>query len=119
MHSRPSPATVLEVGCSSGFFLRELQARLPGHLILGSDYRRGTLETLAKRVSNIPLTQFDLTRCPLPDNFTDVVVLLNVLERIEDHKAAIASYFGSYVRAAPLSSRSPQAPTSTTSMIAC
>jgi len=72
------PATVLEIGCSSGFFLQELQARLPGHLIVGSDYTRGTLEVLAKHVSNVPLIQFDLTRCPLPDNFADVIVLLNV-----------------------------------------
>ena len=41
----------------------------------------------------IPLIQFDLTRCPLPDNFADVVVLLNVLEHIGDHEAAVRHLF--------------------------
>jgi SAM-dependent methyltransferase len=87
------PATILEIGVSSGFLLQEIKARLPAHLVVGSDYTRGTLEALAKRVSNVPLIQFDLTRCPLPDNFADVIVLLNVLEHIEDHRSAIAQLF--------------------------
>ncbi len=86
-------STILEVGCSSGFLLREMLARLPHHRIFGSDYTRGTLEALARRVPDIPLIQFDLTTCPLPDAFVDVVVLLNVLEHIDNHEAAAAQLF--------------------------
>jgi SAM-dependent methyltransferase len=90
--TRPS-SIVLEIGVSSGFLLRELIMRLQGHLIVGADYTRGTLNVLGARLANVPLIQFDLTRCPLPDNFADLVVLLNVLEHIEDHVAAVGELY--------------------------
>jgi SAM-dependent methyltransferase len=86
-------ATVLEVGCSSGFLLRDLLAKLPNAKIIGADYTWGTLEALGKRLPGVPLLQFDLTRCPLPDAFADATVLLNVLEHIRDHEAAIRHLF--------------------------
>ena len=88
-----SPSLVLEVGCSSGYLLRELVARLPGHRIVGSDYVRETLEPLGRRLPGVPLLQLDLTRCPLGDDFADVVVALNVLEHIADDERAIAELF--------------------------
>ncbi len=84
---------VLEIGCSSGFLLRELIAKLPGHCIVGADYTRGTLEDVGRRFPGVPLLQFDLTRCPLPDDFADVIVLLNVLEHIDDDEVAIAQLY--------------------------
>ncbi|MCP4305550.1 MAG: methyltransferase domain-containing protein [bacterium] len=89
----PAPSTVLEIGCSSGFLLNALLERYPEHLVVGSDYTRGTLEALGQRLPHAPLVQFDLTRCPLPDGFADVTVLLNVLEHIEDDEAAVAHLF--------------------------
>jgi SAM-dependent methyltransferase len=86
-------STVLEIGCSSGFLLRDLVAQLPGHRIFGADYTRETLESLGSRLPGVPLVQFDLTQCPLSANFVDVIVLLNVLEHIEDHEAALAQLF--------------------------
>jgi SAM-dependent methyltransferase len=86
-------STVLEIGCSSGFLLRDLIAQLPDHRIFGADYTRETLEVLGGRLPDVPLVQFDLTQCPLPANFVDVIVLLNVLEHIEDHEAALAQLF--------------------------
>jgi SAM-dependent methyltransferase len=88
-----SPSTILEIGCSSGFLLADIRRRLPQPFLIGSDYTSGTLRALAPRVQGIPLIQFDLTRCPLPDDFADVVVLLNVLEHIGDHEAAIRHLF--------------------------
>jgi SAM-dependent methyltransferase len=41
----------------------------------------------------VPLVQFDLTQCPLPDDFADVTVLLNVLEHVPDHEAAVRHLF--------------------------
>jgi SAM-dependent methyltransferase len=86
-------STVLEIGCSSGFLLRDLLTRLPAHRVFGADYTYDTLEHLGKRLPNVPLLQFDLTQCPLPDAFVDVAVLLNVLEHIDDHEAAVAHLF--------------------------
>ena len=88
-----APATILEIGCSSGFLLRELIRRLPEHLVFGADYTRETLEVLGHELPAAPLIQFDLTQCPLPDNFVDVIVLLNVLEHINDHETAMAQLF--------------------------
>lgn len=87
---RASSPVVLEVGCSSGYFLEQLRAGMPQARIVGADYTLGTLQRLGRRLPDIPLLHFDLTQCPLPDQCVDVVVLLNVLEHIEDDQAAIA-----------------------------
>jgi ubiquinone/menaquinone biosynthesis C-methylase UbiE len=87
---RAWPPVVLEVGCSSGYFLEELRAAMPQARIVGADYTLGTLQKLDQRLYDIPLLHFDLTQCPLPEQSVDVVVLLNVLEHIEDDRAAIA-----------------------------
>lgn len=89
----PVPSVIVEIGCSSGFLLRDLMARLPDHFFLGADYTYGTLETLVTHLPAVPLVQLDLTHCPLPDAFADVVVLLNVLEHIEDDEAALGELF--------------------------
>lgn len=89
----PLSSTVLEVGCSSGFLLRSLIDRFPGYRFVGADYTYGTLQSLGARLSGVPLLQFDLTRCPLPDNSADVIILLNVLEHIGDDEKAMAELF--------------------------
>jgi SAM-dependent methyltransferase len=88
-HARGPRPVILEVGCSSGFMLEDLRRELPHAFVIGSDYVRGPLVELARRRPYIPLLQFDLVRCPLPDACVDVVVLLNVLEHIEDDAAAV------------------------------
>jgi SAM-dependent methyltransferase len=86
-------AVVLEVGCSSGWLLRDARRALPSALVVGSDYVRGPLERLAKELPGMPLLQMDLTRCPLPDASADAVVALNVLEHIADDDAAVRELF--------------------------
>jgi SAM-dependent methyltransferase len=81
---------VLEIGCSSGHFLRLLQAEMPEAIVVGADYVRAPLEQIAESVASVPLLQFDLTQCPLPANTFDAVVLLNVLEHIERDDLAMA-----------------------------
>jgi SAM-dependent methyltransferase len=85
---RPQPV-VLDVGCSSGFVLEEIQAALPQAALIGSDYILPPLEKLAQRLPGVPLLQFDLRRCPLPDGCVDAVTALNVLEHIDDDTAAL------------------------------
>ncbi|MFA4955738.1 MAG: class I SAM-dependent methyltransferase [Candidatus Methanoperedens sp.] len=84
---------ILEVGSSSGYFLRDLKLTAPNAFIVGSDCIFEPLERLAKNIQNIPLIQFDLTLCPLPDNSVDAVVLLNVLEHIEDDQKALQQLY--------------------------
>ncbi len=88
-HARGASPVVLEVGCSSGFFLGQVRRALPNALVIGADYVRGPLDALAAAMPEVPLLQFDLVRCPLPDESVDVAVLLNVLEHIEDHESAV------------------------------
>jgi SAM-dependent methyltransferase len=90
--ARPD-AVVLEVGCSTGYLLHDLQAAMPQAFLIGADYVRGPLETLAVAMPTVPILQFDLQKCPLPDASVDAVVLLNVLEHIEDDAAAVGHLF--------------------------
>ncbi len=86
--SAPSPV-IVDIGCSSGIMLNSLLEEFSGGVILGADYVRGPLEALALNLEGVPLLQFDLTTCPLPDESVDAVVLLNVLEHIERDEAAL------------------------------
>jgi SAM-dependent methyltransferase len=88
-HLHSESPVLLEVGCSSGFFLRELHARWPKAITIGSDFVKGPLERLAPIAQGIPLVQFDLVHCPLPEACVDTVVLLNVLEHIENDREAV------------------------------
>lgn len=81
---------VIDVGCSSGFVLEEIRRALPEAALIGSDYLMAPLEKLGARLPQIPLLQFDLRRCPLPDACVDGVTALNVLEHIDDDRAALA-----------------------------
>lgn len=81
---------LLEVGCSSGFLLRELVEDWPRSLVMGADYIMGPLERLARNLTTLPLLRFDLVKCPLPSASVDAVVMLNVLEHIEQDAAAVA-----------------------------
>jgi SAM-dependent methyltransferase len=82
-------AIVLEVGISSGWFLRDARRAFPRALVIGSDYVAAPLERLASEMPGVPLLQLDLTRCPLHDACVDAVVALNVLEHIADDGAAV------------------------------
>ncbi len=90
-HLPPGGATplILDVGCSSGFVIEKICAALPQAVMIGSDYILPPLEKLAARLPGLPLLQFDLRRCPLPDACVDAVTALNVLEHIDDDAAAL------------------------------
>jgi SAM-dependent methyltransferase len=81
--------TILEIGCSSGFMLEALAREFPRAVLLGADVVEQPLLRLAERLPEVPLFRFDLTQCPLPSGICDAVILLNVLEHIEEDRAAI------------------------------
>lgn len=80
---------ILEIGCTSGFMLKDLKKNFPHAFLIGADVIPEKLEALADKMPNVPLLQFDLTQCPLPDNSIDVLVMLNVLEHIEQDEKAL------------------------------
>lgn len=86
-------AVIMEIGCSSGFLIRDLVKSFPGSLVLGADVVKEPLCNLARDLPGVPLIRFDLLRCPLPDQCVDVCVMLNVLEHIEDDVTALKNAF--------------------------
>lgn len=80
---------ILDVGCSSGFLIRELRERLPGAQLLGADYLSGVVQKASVRNPGVPFVQFDLRECPLPSNSLDGITALNVLEHIDDDERAL------------------------------
>jgi SAM-dependent methyltransferase len=81
-------ASIMDIGCSSGSFLRLLRSRFADYSIVGADCVRAPLERLSRSIPGIPLLHFDLLKCPWPDESFDALVLLNVLEHIEDDLSA-------------------------------
>ena len=88
-HAANASPVILEVGCSSGFLITRLRDEWPSATVLGSDFLLEPLERLAAREPAVPLLQFDLVQCPLPDASIDAVVMLNVLEHIKDDRGAM------------------------------
>ena len=93
LHTKSESPVLLEIGCSSGFLLRDMRRRWPHACLIGSDYVRRPLEQLAARMPDVPLLQFDLVDCPLPDDSVDALVALNVLEHIADDAAAVRQLY--------------------------
>jgi 2-polyprenyl-3-methyl-5-hydroxy-6-metoxy-1,4-benzoquinol methylase len=81
--------SILEIGCSSGYLLKDLKEEFPYANIVGSDIITKPLFKLGDTLSGIPLLQMDLLQCPLPDSQFDVIIALNVLEHIEDDITAL------------------------------
>jgi len=80
---------VLDVGCSSGFLLREIHQCVPDIELIGSDFIFAPLKGRLEPLLEVPLLQFDLRKCPLPDACVDGVTALNVLEHIDDDAVAL------------------------------
>jgi SAM-dependent methyltransferase len=84
---------VLEIGCSSGYFLAALKEQAPHAFVIGADYIADPLFQLSARLPGVPLLQFDLTRCPFEESVFDAIVALNVLEHIEDDELALKKVY--------------------------
>lgn len=88
----PNPV-IMEIGCSSGFLLKDLVEYFPEATIIGADVVKEPLFRLSKTLPEVPLIRFDLLKCPLPNGVVDVLIMLNVLEHIEDDITALQKAF--------------------------
>jgi SAM-dependent methyltransferase len=86
-------AVIMEIGCSSGFLIKDLVKSFPEAVVLGADVVKEPLYRLASAVPGVPLMRFDLLQCPLPARSIDVLIMLNVLEHIEDDVGALKKAF--------------------------
>lgn len=86
-------SVVLEIGCSSGFLVRQISERLKDSVVIGSDIVHKPLDQLASSRPDLPLFRFDLVKCPFPDSSIDAVIMLNVLEHIENDRLAMRQVY--------------------------
>jgi trans-aconitate methyltransferase len=86
-------AVILEIGCSSGFLIKDLVKAFPQAVVVGADVVKEPLHKLARELPGVPLIRFDLLQCPLPEESVDIMVMLNVLEHIEDDVLALQNAF--------------------------
>ena len=84
---------IMDIGCSSGFLLRDIRAAFPDARVVGADYVPAPLHKLARAHPDWPLIQLDLTTSPLPDACLDAASLSNVLEHIGDDALAMRQVF--------------------------
>ena len=84
---------ILEVGCSSGFMLKELAGKYSDCYVIGSDVVKDPLYKLAKDLPGVPILRFDLLKNPLPNNCIDTVIMLNVLEHIQNDILALKNIY--------------------------
>lgn len=84
---------VLDVGCSSGYVVQDFRGVLPDAEVISADYILPPLLELGTRVPDLPIIQFDLRRCPLPEDCVDAVTALNVLEHIDQDETALREIY--------------------------
>ncbi|MGI2033762.1 class I SAM-dependent DNA methyltransferase [Rhizobium panacihumi] len=92
-HKPKSTAVIMDIGCSSGFLLKDLRKRLGQDFLIGADVVKAPLLKLAGELTDIPLIRFDLLQCPLPPQSVDAIVMLNVFEHIGDDVLAMQKAF--------------------------
>lgn len=90
---RTQNPVIMEIGCSSGYLIRELVTEFPSACVIGADVVKAPLYRLAETLPGVPLIRFDLLKCPLPNQSVDVLIMLNVLEHIEDDVGALKRAF--------------------------
>lgn len=91
--SLPNPATVIDVGCSTGYLLADLRTRLPDATLIGVDLVASGLRKAHTHVPDALLLQADACALPLDDQCVDVAVSANLLEHVPDDEAALSEIF--------------------------
>lgn len=84
----PSARNLFEVGCGTGFVLEELARRFPGLALGGGDPFEEALAVARRRVPGAALQLLDARALPAGEP-QDVVAAFDVLEHIEDDRAAL------------------------------
>lgn len=81
-------ATMLDAGCGTGVLLQQVLEKYPHVKVSGSEYSPQGLEFARKRIPQGNFFTLDLSREALNQRF-DLVTCIDVLEHIEDDRAAL------------------------------
>ena len=85
--------TILEIGCSSGYLIRDLKVKFKKINYVGADVLKLSLLKLSEKWKEVPFLKFDITKNPLKNIKFDNIIMLNVLEHIKDDFLAIKNTF--------------------------
>jgi SAM-dependent methyltransferase len=83
------PRSVLEVGCGEGFLQRAIVDAFPSISVLGLDVNDQALAEGKRLFPNLSFEHGDIFRIPKHDASWDVVVASEILEHLDDPRAAL------------------------------
>ena len=89
----PECPTVVDIGCSTGYLLEDLQSAMPGVKLIGVDLVAGGLRKAHENVPEATLLQADACALPLEDASADAVLSANLLEHVPDDRQALSEIF--------------------------
>jgi SAM-dependent methyltransferase len=88
----PAPATIADIGCSTGFLLEDVRAAYPSATLVGADLIAGGLEKAHRLVPSARLLRADACDLPIADASIDAIVSANLLEHVPDDRAALREF---------------------------
>jgi SAM-dependent methyltransferase len=83
-------ATVLDLGCSTGYLLEDLRRKLPWATLYGVDLVGAGLEEAHTLMPDARLLRADVCELPLSDGSIDAICSANLLEHVPDDCRALA-----------------------------
>ena len=86
-YARDGHLQILDIGCGTGAMLDDLK---PFGDVVGADFSPEALQFCVTRGVKSPLARADVRRLPFADNSFDVVTAMDIIEHIDDDKAASA-----------------------------
>jgi SAM-dependent methyltransferase len=86
----PPGATLVDLGCSTGYLLEDLQAAFPNARLIGVDLVAPGLRKAHALLPEAWLLRSDVCALPIADRGADAVVSANLLEHVPDDEAALA-----------------------------
>lgn len=86
----PASATIVDIGCSTGFLLEDVRRAHPRATLVGIDLVAAGLRKAHAAVPDAQLLQADACDLPIDDASVDAVVSANLLEHIPDDSRALS-----------------------------
>ena len=89
-YARMGQLQILDIGCGTGAMLDDLR---PFGDVIGADFSPEALQFCVTRGAPADLARADVRRLPFADSSFDVVTAMDIIEHIDDDKAASSEIF--------------------------